>query len=246
MLAYYTGSQVHVAVSKDGIAWATSSVADAEAGPSADGYSTGIAVGGDGTLYLTWYDDSTDAVVLASGDGTTFSPIATQGTKGGNSPSLAATPDGATLYLAWYDHVNANLMLGGYGAVEGLAVAVRSPTPTGAPTTPAPPPSTECEKVTNGEITVVAQGIAFLTTCIEAPAGEAFTIHFDNKDAGTQHNIQIFDNPSEATGTPIFQGDLVTGPDTADYDVDALDAGTYFFNCVVHPTVMTGKVVAKG
>ncbi len=246
VLAYYSGPQIHLAVSPGGIAWATSTVADAEVGTTTEGYSTGVAAVPDGTVDVAWYDPASDAVVLASGDGASFAPIDTQGTAGGNSPSLAATPDGATVFLAWYDHVNANLMVGGYGETSGLAVAVRSPTPTGAPSPPAPPPSQECEKVQNGEITVVAQGIAFQTTCIQARAGAPFTIHFDNKDAGTQHNVQIFNDPSGPTGTPIFQGDLVTGPNTADYSVDAFDAGTYFFNCVVHPTQMTGKVVAKG
>jgi plastocyanin len=209
---------------------------------STPGLSTGVAVAGANTIYVTWYDPSTDSVLLVSGDGQTFTPVATDGTKGGSQPSLAATADG-TVFLAWYDGTNQNLMLGGYGDVGGLELAVQSPTPTGPPSPPAPPPSQECEKVKNGEITVVAQGIAFLTTCIEAEAGEPFTIHFDNRDAATQHNLQIFDS-TDASGDLLMEGQIIAGPATIDYQVDALDKGEYFFNCVVHPTMMTGKVVA--
>ena len=35
----------------------------------------------------------------------------------------------------------------------------------------------------------------------------------------------------------------MTGPDVITYRVDALEAGTYFFRCDVHPTTMTGTFV---
>jgi hypothetical protein len=243
--AYYEGTEIHVASSKDGTAWSVSSAGTSDAPPAGDaGGSTGVAVDGNGTVFVTWYDPTPRGVVLVSGDGQTFTPIQTEGTAGGSQPSLAAAQDG-TIFVAWYHRANGDLMLGAYGETSGLAVAVRSPTPTGPPSPPAPPPSQACEKVRNGEITVVAQGIAFLTICIETPAGEPFTIHFDNKDAGVQHNVQIFDS-TDASGDLLMQGEIITGPDTIDYQVDPLDAGEYFFNCVVHPTQMTGKVVAKG
>jgi plastocyanin len=40
----------------------------------------------------------------------------------------------------------------------------------------------------------------------------------------------------------LFRGDLVTGATTATYDIPALPAGTYYFQCDVHPT-MNGTVV---
>ncbi len=95
---------------------------------------------------------------------------------------------------------------------------------------------------TGTSITIVAQNIAFAQTTFTVPAGRPFTIVFDNRDAGVQHNVQIFDNP-DYSGTPVFKGDLVTGPATTTYQVPALEAGTYPFDCVVHPN-MQGSIEA--
>jgi plastocyanin len=91
-------------------------------------------------------------------------------------------------------------------------------------------------------VTLAAANIAFEPTSLTVPAGEAFTLRFHNEDANTQHNVQIFDDPKFA-GTPLFSGALVTGVRQTDYEVDALEAGAYFFHCEVHPT-MTGKMQA--
>jgi plastocyanin len=77
-----------------------------------------------------------------------------------------------------------------------------------------------------------------------APASEAFTINFDNKDsvsATGQHNIGIYDKQG---GDELFTGDPVDGPKEVPYDVEALKAGTYFFQCDFHPLQMTGTLQA--
>ena len=122
------------------------------------------------------------------------------------------------------------------GDVQGLALAVQSPTPTGGAPSASPTPSSTCEQADKSDtVQVVAQGIAFTpdTSCIEVPAGTPFTIHFDNKDAATQHDIAIF--PDDSMAKVLFRGDLVTGVATVKYDVPALPAGTYktYFNFVV-------------
>ena len=90
-------------------------------------------------------------------------------------------------------------------------------------------------------LSVVASGVAFDRRCLAAPAGQAFTIAFDNKDASTSHNFAIY---PEAAGAPaLFTGDVVMGPATTTYDVPALDAGTYRFQCDVHPTTMNGTFI---
>ncbi|MGH2658126.1 MAG: cupredoxin domain-containing protein, partial [Actinomycetota bacterium] len=94
-------------------------------------------------------------------------------------------------------------------------------------------------------VALSASDIAFDQTSFTVPAGAPFVIDFDNRDAGTQHNVQIFDNP-DFTGSPLFEGDLVTGPDTATYEVDSLDPGTYYFNCVVHPQMQGTIEVREG
>jgi plastocyanin len=92
-------------------------------------------------------------------------------------------------------------------------------------------------------VTLAAANIAFEPTSLTVPAGEAFTLRFHNEDANTQHNVQIFDDPKFG-GTPLFSGALVTGVRQTDYDVDPLDAGAYFFRCIVHPN-MTGEMQAE-
>ena len=91
-------------------------------------------------------------------------------------------------------------------------------------------------------VTLAAANIAFEPTSLTVPAGEAFTLRFHNQDANTQHNVEIFDDP-EFGGTPLFAGDLITGVRQADYAVEPLEEGTYFFLCIVHPT-MTGEMQA--
>jgi plastocyanin len=92
-----------------------------------------------------------------------------------------------------------------------------------------------------GAVEISASGIAFEQTSVRAPAGAAFQISFDNKDAGVPHNVAI--HKDNANGAEVFKGDIVTGPSTATYDVPALDAGTYAFVCSVHPN-MTGTLTA--
>ena len=61
------------------------------------------------------------------------------------------------------------------------------PPPSGEPAAPAPPPG-------GGTVLdVVAKNIAFDQTTLTAPADRPFTIHFDNQDAGTPHDVDILD-----------------------------------------------------
>jgi len=197
-----------------------------------------------------WYDPGTDAVGLAtSSDGQSFTPLDLGLTTGAQSPSVATTADGSARFIAWYEAVPQDLILGAYGALGELPVAAPSPTPTqvvqpsGGAT---PPPSSECTPVKDGKVTVVAEGIAFTDgQCIEAPADEPFTIVFDNRDAGVQHNVQVFEGPQVA-GSPTFSGELVTGPAQVEYEIPALDAGEYAYNCLVHPNMVGSINVVEG
>ena len=115
-----------------------------------------------------------------------------------------------------------------------------SAAPSGAPASAAP--SEAASGGTGGPVVQIsASNIAFEQTEVSAPAGAAFTIHFNNKDAGTPHNVAIKD----ASGMEMFKGDIVTGPIETDYPVPALAAGTYTFVCTVHPN-MTGTLKVGG
>lgn len=258
LLSYYSGADVKVAT--DPLAGSpTASVATVGAtAATSDGARTSIAVDDAGTMYIAWYDSDGDSVELASGKGDAFTPVDTGDTQRGTFPSVAVTPDGSVADLAWYAKVSgpqsggvvpgADLLLGMYGDVQGLGLAVQSPTPTGgAPATTSPTPSTNCEQADKTDtVQIVAQGIAFTpdTSCIQVPAGKPFTIHFDNQDAGTPHDVAIFPSATELTTVLFRPPGYLTGVASTDYHVDALDAGTYFFHCDVHPT-MTGSVVVK-
>ncbi len=87
---------------------------------------------------------------------------------------------------------------------------------------------------------LTAQNTAFGSAALQAPAGKPFTIHFVNSDAAVKHNVEIKD----ASGKSLFRGDLLTGPGEASYSIDGLPAGTYTFNCTVHPA-MTGTLTVQ-
>jgi plastocyanin len=85
-------------------------------------------------------------------------------------------------------------------------------------------------------VMISALNIAYEQTTATAPAGKPFQIQFENKDAGTPHNVAI--HQGSATGTEVFKGTIFPGVATQIYDVPALTAGTYAFECSVHPTMV--------
>jgi plastocyanin len=118
-----------------------------------------------------------------------------------------------------------------------------SATPSAAGPASAPPstPGTPSSSAPTGAVLhISAQNIAFDTNQLEAPAGQAFALEFDNNDPGIPHNVEIKD----ASGTSMFKGQIITGPAKITYQVPALAAGSYMFVCDVHPN-MTGTLTAK-
>jgi plastocyanin len=87
-------------------------------------------------------------------------------------------------------------------------------------------------------VPIAAQGLAFSTEELSLPAGAPSVIAFDNQDAAP-HNVSIY---TESGGEPLFQGEVITGPDQIDYEVPPQEPGEYFFQCDVHPTTMVGTV----
>lgn len=238
--AYYTGAgEVDVATWKDG-AWTSSKVADAaDPDPSVAGNlaaSTSVAVDGSGTIFVAWVDSG---IHLSSGtDG--FNVVDLGHTvSGGIDPALATSDKGVA--LAWYETTQQNQMIGFLGELSDVLVAQPSPSLT---ISQGPPSGGECGKDGKIALDLVAQGTVFDTACLVAPAGAAFSISLDNKDA-FPHNVAIYTD-SSATDA-LFTGGSADGGATTTYDVDPLDAGTYFFRCDYHPTTMTGTfAVVKG
>ena len=106
---------------------------------------------------------------------------------------------------------------------------------------PAPAGSPAASAASGPVLHLAALNLAYDTGALEAPAGQAFQIAFANNDAGVPHNIDI-KNPD---GSDAFKGEIVTGVTTTTYSVPALAAGTYAFQCSVHPTTMTGTLTVK-
>lgn len=98
--------------------------------------------------------------------------------------------------------------------------------------------------VTDGEVRLCADDLAFDATTIEAPAGEEFNITFTNAES-QPHNVAVY-TEAGGGGEEIFIGEVITGPDvTTQVPVDGLEPGTYYFRCDVHPE-MEGTIVVEG
>jgi len=101
--------------------------------------------------------------------------------------------------------------------------------------------SLECREPVNGVLTITADGLAFDTNCLSLPAGEAVTIRLVNAHA-EPHNVAIYTDSSKST--QLFGGDILDGGESIDYQIPALQAGMYYFECTVHPA-MNGSVVVQ-
>lgn len=251
-IAFYTESGVAVATGRFG-EWAVDEVAPVTAAPDETsptpsasptatpvntGPTTGVAVGGEGTTWVTWEDR--DGIHLASAaEGEPYEEVEASHTDGGVTPSVAVTEDGASVYVAWFDPVEADLRVGIYA--EATDIVIAQPSPTAPPA--APPDVAGCGDDGKPILEIAASGLVFDKNCLVAPAGDPFTITFDNQDAAPiTHNVAIF--PDAESTDAVFAEPPFAGPRIVEYNVDALDPDTYAFRCEVHPTTMTGVLAA--
>lgn len=109
---------------------------------------------------------------------------------------------------------------------------------TGNAAEPTPPPATPGDP---SAPVIVADDLAFEHDRYTVPAGTAFTLLFENRE-GPPHNVAIYTDASAKT--PVYVGEIFSGPATKAYKVPAITAGTYFFRCDIHPD-MQGQIVAR-
>jgi plastocyanin len=95
---------------------------------------------------------------------------------------------------------------------------------------------------TGTALRIEAQNLHFDRDCLAAPAAESFTLTLRNDENGIPHNVSIYPNGTQ--GDALFKGDAVTGVQTTVYRVQGLPAGTYYFQCDVHPD-MNGALVVR-
>ncbi len=209
------------------------------------GWGAGIALDGEGTHHVVYADPSTGQIMLATGGEGELEAVQVPGGAAGATPAIAVAAEGEQLAIAWFDLEDRNLDVATRASGElPLAFSPQPPaTPTGGGAT-TEPPAAQCEPE-GTELQIAAQGVQFDTDCLAAPAGEPFAIAFDNQDAGIPHNVAIYEaNPlQDPNASEVFIGEIITGPNQATYEVEAIEAGELFFQCDVHPT-MLGTFVA--
>jgi plastocyanin len=93
-----------------------------------------------------------------------------------------------------------------------------------------------------GGLAIVAQNIKFDVDKLSTPADKPFQVAFDNKDAGVAHDFDVLDS----SGKKVFDGQDFPGPGQKTYDVHALTAGAYKFECSIHPALMFGVLTVGG
>ena len=95
--------------------------------------------------------------------------------------------------------------------------------------------------VVDGNVDISADDLAFDANVIQATAGEAFTVTFTNNE-GVPHNFSVY---TEEGGDAIAQGDIINQGETDEVEIEALEAGEYYFVCDLHPE-MNGTLVVEG
>ena len=109
-----------------------------------------------------------------------------------------------------------------------LAACSSGTTGSTAPAPTAPP----------GGAVVVAQDLKFDRQTIAVPANQAAPLLFENRDSAP-HNVTVL----AADGTKVFTGETFGGPGSRTYQLPSLTAGSYKFQCDVHPD-MKGTLTA--
>jgi len=96
---------------------------------------------------------------------------------------------------------------------------------------------------TGTSLTITAEDFAFDTYCLATLPNQAFEVTLFNRDSQA-HNFLI--STAFGPGSPIkFQGDPITGPGYTTYHISGLPAGTYSFECSLHPVRMHGTFVVE-
>lgn len=94
----------------------------------------------------------------------------------------------------------------------------------------------------SARLIVVAKDERFDPAQLQVPAGSV-SVQLDNQDDNVLHNIRFYKG-ANADGAFIRKSDIKRGVRT-DTLIMKLDAGTYFYDCEVHPASMTGSLTVN-
>lgn len=135
---------------------------------------------------------------------------------------------------------------GGHGAADPGGQEPQEPSVAEEPS-PAVTPTVEPGGSPGGEggqegapVRIAAEGLQFSTSELTLQSGGQAVILFENREA-VPHNVAVYTAPPP-DGQSIFVGEVVTGPTEIEYGFAAPEPGSYYFQCDVHPTTMTGTL----
>jgi len=84
----------------------------------------------------------------------------------------------------------------------------------------------------------------FNKTTLEAPPNTEITFTFENKGKNP-HNVHFYDRQGGQTLAPGAEGKIISGGQTDALKFTTPGPGSYFFQCDVHPTEMSGTFAVK-
>ncbi len=84
--------------------------------------------------------------------------------------------------------------------------------------------------------TIAAEGVEFDKDQLDFPAATAVTLVFENLEA-IPHNVALYEAKG---GEVIFQGEVLNTEGKVEYEFETPGAGSYYFQCDVHPDQMNG------
>lgn len=248
-LSYLTSKGEAVVAAPAGDAWTKTVVSRfTVSGPQDLKLGTAIGLDGKGKVYVAFAEPGNGVHVAQSSDGSSFEPVPTVLTDTGEFPAMQVTPDGK-MYLAWFDRVQQDLLMGVYPEKELGFIARPSPSGSGGAASPPPGGGAECPKGAVAEVAPPnAAADGFKDLALSAPANKPFPLCFQNLDV-IDHNVTIYKTEGEAppngTGQPLAATQTIPGPAVDTVQVSGLAAGSYFFECTIHPTTMTGNLTVK-
>ena len=89
-----------------------------------------------------------------------------------------------------------------------------------------------------GEFTLAAEELRFDKDQLDFPAASEIRLVFENREA-VPHNFALYEDEG---GDAIFTGDILNTEGETTYEFTSPEAGTYYFQCDVHPDQMNGEV----
>jgi plastocyanin len=134
------------------------------------------------------------------------------------------------------------LALAGSACAKAKDTGFPPPEPSSSTSTSASPsvPTTPVDAAT-----LVAKNVAWDQSQLLFEANKKITVTVDNQDSGVPHNFGLYTDKDRTPSNEIFKPATDTqGGSKQDYVVPALKAGTYYFQCDIHPS-MNGTATVK-